>query len=46
MRYVRYCTEDGMLMFNVLSIGNRGKHVFRGMNPEMLVSLRWNKYVP
>lgn len=32
-----YCTEDGMLMFNVLSIGNSWETCLRGMDdPEML----------
>lgn len=32
-----YCTEDGMLMFNVLSIGNSWEMCLRGMDdPEML----------
>ena len=37
MRYVQRLTEDGMLMFNVLSIGNSWETCLRGMDkPEML----------
>ena len=39
-----YCTEDGMLMFNVLSSVIHGKHVLEEwINQRCLASLQWNK---